>query len=132
MIQRAQITKVDRYTQGKDGNAYKTKQGKPFTRLGCKFDKTGTEVIYGTDFDGGTKDWKVGDYVFIDLFDEEYNGKMYKKFRVAGKVELLEAKIEEMEKRLKKLEGKTTQLPTGDELPEDLQGAYGEEYTPKI
>lgn len=47
-----------------------------------------------------TEGWQPGMTVEIDVYEEEYNGKMYKKFKLLKKEDLLEARISNLEKRL--------------------------------
>jgi hypothetical protein len=68
--------------------------------------------------------WKAGETKDVELFEEEYNGKMYKKFKVPNKFDILIAKVAELEARLEKLEnpgGTTTAdsyvMPEDDGMP---------------
>jgi len=48
--------------------------------------------------------WSAGETKELELFDEEYNGKMYKKFKVPNRFDELLARVTELEVRLAKLE----------------------------
>lgn len=53
------------------------------------------------------------------LFDQEYNGEIYKKFRIPKKEDLLEDRINDFEKRLSDLEKKVNDfiVPTKEIVP---------------
>jgi hypothetical protein len=64
--------------------------------------------------------WKAGDTKEVELFEEEYNGKMYKKFKVPNKLDLLIARVAELEARVSKLEGTGQSITAQDfVMPED-------------
>ena len=64
--------------------------------------------------------WKAGETKDVELFEEEYNGKMYKKFKVPNKFDTLIAKVAELEARLGKLENPEETDPDKDDVyPED-------------
>ena len=87
-----------------------SKNGKKYTY--CSIKANGE---YRTGFGNNeTRGWQAGDDVDVDLFEEEYNGKIYKKFKTKGtsapkgnddlfKTAMV-AKITAMEKRLEALE----------------------------
>lgn len=88
---------MERYTLEAVNVEQKTsKAGKPYLAAGIK--------VNGKWYNGMGKEfmrqWKAGDTVTIELFQEEYNGKMYDKFKVPDRVELLEARVEKLEKHL--------------------------------
>lgn len=91
-----------------------SKGGKPYTAVGIKID--------GQFYNGlGTKEtdsWKTGDTVTLELYEEEYNGKMYKKFRVPSQVDLLTAVVKGLEARIAKLEEQITPVKPEAEQPE--------------
>jgi hypothetical protein len=73
--------------------------GKPYTRCSIK-----VKGRYYNGFgDDTTKAWQQGQYVHVDLYEEEYNGKPQYKFSVSEPDEA-EAKIEELERRLTNIE----------------------------
>ena len=47
-----------------------------------------------------TEAWQPGMTIEVDVFEEEYNGKMYKKFKLLKKEDLLEARVTKLEERL--------------------------------
>tara|TARA_Y100001938_G_scaffold130564_1_gene186664 strand:+ start:292 stop:633 length:342 start_codon:yes stop_codon:yes gene_type:complete len=64
--------------------------------------------------------WKAGDTKEVELFEEEYNGKMYKKFKVPSRLDLLIARVAELEARVSKLEGTGQNITAQDfVMPED-------------
>jgi len=64
--------------------------------------------------------WKAGETKEVELFEEEYNGKMYKKFKVPNKLDLLIARVAELEARVSKLEGTGQNITAQDfVMPED-------------
>ena len=63
--------------------------------------------------------WKAGDTKEVELFEEEYNGKMYKKFKVPNKFDILIAKVAELEARLEKLENPGGTPAVDSYVPED-------------
>lgn len=49
-----------------------------------------------------TELWSTGMTVEIETYQEEYNGKIYKKFKLLKKEDLLEARVAKLEERLNK------------------------------
>ena len=49
------------------------------------------------------KKWEEGDMVTLCFFEEEYNGKMYKKFRIPTRTDYLEYRIQTLEEELKSM-----------------------------
>lgn len=43
---------------------------------------------------------KDDDTLHLEIYDEEYQGKVYKKFRLPKKIDLLELRVIEIEKKL--------------------------------
>jgi hypothetical protein len=81
-------------------NEQKTsKAGKPYTATGIKVD--------GTWYNGfGNKEtlkWEPGMSVEVDLFEEEYQEKMYKKFKVLQPIDILTSRMDALELALKTL-----------------------------
>lgn len=67
-----------------------SKNGKPY--VACSI-KSGGEYYNGFG-NAQTKSWQVGDEVEVDIYEEEYNGKMYKKFRVPKETDLIKTTLE--------------------------------------
>jgi hypothetical protein len=72
--------------------------------------------------------WSAGDTKELELFDEEYNGKMYKKFKVPNRLDALIARVEELEARMDKL-GKPNEN-TAVETDPDKDDVYPEDDLP--
>lgn len=81
-----------------------SKAGKPYTSAGLKVAGKWHNGFVGRG-DDCIKTWKEGDMVEVILFQEEYNGNMYDKFRIPSETDVLRGLIEGMELRIQKLEG---------------------------
>jgi len=94
-------------------NEQKTsKAGKPYTACAIKTEATGNEYLNGFG-NKVTATWLEGDEVDIEIYEEEYNGKMYKHFRMLNETDLLKetvtkliAVVKKHEERIKALENK--------------------------
>lgn len=101
MITTAIVTKVFKSDKDKAGVAYKTKAGKPYSKIGIKTDKT-ADVWYSTllfNDDAAEAKIKEGDecqFVFED------NGT-YKNFHIASKYDIQDARITALEQQVKQL-----------------------------
>lgn len=119
MITHAIVTKVFGPTdKKKDGTPLVTKKGKPYKKIAIKTDKTG-DVWYGySDFFGDGKEINIkeGDEHLISFDD---SGE-FKNFSFPNKTDILGAKVDELEKRLKSLEHII-----------NVQGAYTVKREPK-
>jgi|TARA_Y100000310_G_scaffold118355_1_gene117232 hypothetical protein len=80
-----------------------SKNGKPYTRCSIKVEKLGDLFIngFGNDI---TKTWQVGDEVEVRLFDEEYEGKTYKKFEAQKPTAAALSAISELKESLATLQ----------------------------
>ena len=92
------------------------KTNKPYIAVSIQVDETwyngfGNEEMMS---------WSAGDTKELELFDEEYNGKMYKKFKVPNRLDALIVRVEELEARMDKL-GKPDENTTVEDyvMPED-------------
>lgn len=74
------LTKVSRTTSDKEGNALKTKDGRPYTRISIKTEQHADKYLSGFE-NADTKNWKEGDTVEIDVTE---NGQ-YLNFKVPKK-----------------------------------------------
>ena len=97
-----------------------SKNGKPYTRCSIKTEGTGDEWINGFGNET-TKTWNPGDEVEVRLFDEEYEGKTYKKFEAPKPAAAALAGIEELRKQLAALEARVADL----ELPKNPASKEG-------
>ena len=96
------------------------KTNKPYISASIQVD----DVWYNGFGDEAIFSWKAGETKEVELFEEEYNGKMYKKFKVPNKFDILITKVADLEARLGKLEnpeGTTTVedyvMPDESDLP---------------
>lgn len=86
-----------------------TKTGKPFTTCSIK---SGGEYYNGFG-NAQTKSWQVGDEVEVETYEEEYNGKMYKKFKVPKESEQFKQALDLMARELKELKDRVLRLEGG-------------------
>jgi len=109
------IEKISRAdTNHKTGQKLFTKKGNPYHRVGLLLAGE-EEWRNGVDFDNATEDWKKGDVVKVKRYEEEWNGKMYKKFdlpKKPNKFEVMEQSLNDLAARVHKLEQKIN--PTND------------------
>lgn len=68
------ITYVKRDDSDREGNALKTKDGRPYTRMTLKVESKGDRYISGFG-SASNKDWKVGDEVDIIITEAEKTDK---------------------------------------------------------
>jgi hypothetical protein len=83
-----------------------SKNGKPY--VACSI-KSGGEYYNGFG-NAQTKSWQVGDEVEVETYEEEYNGKMYKKFRVPKESEQFKQALEVIVKELRSLKERVSKL----------------------
>jgi len=86
-----------------------SKNGKPY--VACSI-KSGGEYYNGFG-NAQTKGWNVGDEVEVETYEEEYNGKMYKKFRVPKESEQFKQTLEVIVKELRSLKERVSKLERG-------------------
>ncbi len=120
MISQAKVTRIVIKATDKDGKPYLTKgSNKPYSKVGIQTDKTGDEWYSTLSFKADDKEalLKAGDE---KIFVFETNEGGYKNFRLASKLDLLEARVEKLE-YLAKNAGKTsagTPVPFSDGAPD--------------
>lgn len=73
-----------------------SKKGKPYVSCSLRAIEFGETYINGFG-NYETKQWQIGDMIDVEVYDEEYQGKTYKKFKVPNQ-------FDKIEKRLTKLE----------------------------
>lgn len=79
-----------------------SKSGKKYQQVGVKVSGGWYNgIFFGKDIDK-INNLKSGKPVTLVFFQEEYQGKMYAKFKFPSRLDLLEARIEEIERCLKK------------------------------
>ena len=76
-----------------------SKNGKPYTSCSIKTAEHGDVFINGFG-NATTKLWAAGEVVDVDVYDEEYNGKVYKKFKAMEKADVLEERVIELERKV--------------------------------
>ncbi len=90
------LTRVYLTDKNKEGKPFVNKFGKPYKKIAIKTELTGEEWL--SSFIHAEKDerlsWKEGQQVIIKITQ---NGQ-YKNFEVADKIDLLEARVEALEK----------------------------------
>lgn len=105
-----------------------SKGGKKYTACTIKASQYGDQWINGFG-NWTTRDWEVGDTVVVETWEEEYNGKMYRKFKTVKKEDLLEIRVKKLEDRVFGGQGKPMgsmtsvpgqALPAMNEMPDDL------------
>lgn len=124
------ITKVIKRSTDKDGKLYISKEGKPYSRASIQC------VEYATEWLGGF--WSAalveGAKVEAEVSEREYNGKIYKDFRLPKKEAVLDQKYEKLANdvtglslRVAKLEEQMRRLvPAREPLVVD-DHAYGDD-----
>lgn len=90
------VTKAKKFLEDKNGNRYMTKDGRPFARASVQFQETGAEWFGGF----WSEALQEGSKVQAELYEEEYGGKTYLKFKVARKEDKADAKLETILDRL--------------------------------
>ena len=101
-----------------------SKNGKPYTSCSIKTVQHGDSFINGFG-NATTKLWAAGDVVDVDIYDEEYNGKVYKKFKAMEKADVLEERVVELERKVqamsdflkKQTQGVVAQKPASPKTP---------------
>lgn len=66
------------------------------------------------------KEWEAGQTVWLDIYEEEYQGKMYKKFKAVDKVDLLEMRVKQLEIYLKSTIKELRELKAGKLASTDI------------
>lgn len=70
-----------------------SKAGKSYTAMGLKFNG----VWHNGFGNKSNSTWKEGDTVEVEVYEEEYNGKMYKKFKTPTVEDMLLKRVEALE-----------------------------------
>lgn len=103
MIKKITLTNVQRYTKDKNGNPFKTKDGKPYERLLIKCEEYGDKLLSG--FGGQWNDgWKAGDEQTIDITEVQKEGNTYLNFGKVNMQDRMMEMIQELNKRVLRLE----------------------------
>jgi hypothetical protein len=93
-----------------------SKAGKPYTTCAIKVDGRwrnglGNKVTLG---------WQKGMNILVDLFQEEYNGTMYDKFKIVTDLDLLTIRVKALEDKVFPKQAKSNVDEVFDEPPSDL------------
>lgn len=108
------ITKLFITDKNRDGKPFKDKNGKPFWKISIKTDKTGNDWYSSLAFkqDDELLQLKEGDEKLLTFTEEEG----YKNFKLPSKYDVLDAKLDELNHRVLKLERSRTS--DGTEVPD--------------
>lgn len=137
MEQTLTLTRIDRYTTGKDNKPLINKNNKPYESVRIRAQEHGENLLSG--FGGAwNRDWKVGDKVTVRVTEGKINpktnqpylnfSKVDKEAELEGRVSLMEAYIREtlvpslknLNERLEKLEPKKVAMVGNTNLPYPL------------
>lgn len=101
------ITKISRFTTGKDNKPLINKNGKPYTRVSIKVAEHGDTFLSGFG-DPVNESWKEGDDVEIIVDEVESNGKKYLNFSMPKKIDKgVETILKSLDARITALEKKS-------------------------
>lgn len=77
------------------------KNGNPYCSVGIKIGGKWYNGLMWGDAIEHAKLWKSGDKIMLAFFQEEYKGKMYSKFKIPTKTDLLDSRMANMESEIK-------------------------------
>lgn len=86
----------------RDGVLLKTKKGEQYWNIGIQTQETG-DVWYSSAIfqkESPAMSFQTGQTVTLHLYEEEYSGKMYKKFKVPSQLDDLEARVSALEAKV--------------------------------
>ncbi len=83
------------FKENKDGQPYKSKNGKPFVRVSIKVEDYGDNYISGLWFEPDC-DWKIGEKKELIITKEIYQGKEQLKFEIPKKEDKTAQAIERL------------------------------------
>lgn len=116
MIKKVIISEIKDYDKDKNGNFYKTKDGRNYVRRMIKVD--GSNDILSGFKSKNNEGWRVGDEVNLNIEKVEKDGKTYWNFGEVKMDDRMMAMIEELNKRVTNLEKKEADKVRGFEVPE--------------
>lgn len=118
-MEKLRVSKVYSTNVDKQGNPLSGKYG-PYWRVGLKTDRYGDEWVSGfSKFN--CKDWE-GKEIELEIYEEVYNGKICKKFKIPNKGAQLEERVKTLEEKVERL------LATREEpVNEPVKGPDGED-----
>jgi hypothetical protein len=120
-LEKVTISKVFISDKNKEGTPFKDKNGKPFWKVGIKTNEYGEDWFSTLCFrqDDRAMNLREGDTVNVVI--EENNG--FKNFKLPTKTDILEGKIEELNRRV-------TALEQGNTTPDNYPQAEDEGISP--
>lgn len=98
-MQKLTITKIFTAITDKQGKPLIGSNGRPYTRLAIKTKEYGDKWISGFQNAENAR-WQIGDVVEVEIEKVNRNGNEYLNFRSLSKLDLLEKRIEDLEKRM--------------------------------
>lgn len=105
MTQVVKVKKVFKSDKSKDGKEFKDKNGKPFWKVAIQTDRHGNDWYSCLAFKADDRVMNLSEGDEITIITEENNG--FKNFKIPSKLDLLEARVELLEKMFK-----PTDVPT--------------------
>lgn len=99
MIQKLRITKIFRAWKDKQGNNYKTKDGRDYERVAIQCQEHGNDWISGFG-SYENKNWREGDVIEVEYEEVEKDGKLYRNFKKVDKLTQLEKRIKVLEDKV--------------------------------
>ena len=100
-MEKLRVVKVSYKDKDKNGQPLKGKYG-PYFIVGIQTDKYGDVWLNGFSKTNG-KDME-GKEVELEVYDEEFNGKTYKKFKFPSKAGANDDRVKKLEDRVSKIE----------------------------
>ena len=124
------ITKIHRADKDKEGKAYVTKDGRPYTRLGLQTKEHGTSWLSGFD-NYTTKNWKEGDTVDVEVTKvSSKDGKEYLNFKMVSENDKLWKMCAYLQQQINDLKkGQADVLRNFGQVPDDEVGKVNEELS---
>ena len=122
------ITKIHRSDKDKQGNLYKTKDGRPYTRLGLQTKEHGVSWLSGFE-NYTTKNWKEGDTVDVDIEKKAgADGKEYLNFKMISENDKLWKMCTYLQQQINELKkGQADILRNFGQVPDEEVGKANEE-----
>ncbi len=101
MLEKVHIIKITVQDKKADGTPMINKWGKPFYRVGIQTREYGNAWINGF-MNFPPTGWENSEQE-MEIYEEEYNGKMQKKFKLPTKEDKLELRMTALELRIDKM-----------------------------
>jgi len=98
-VEKVKINKVSATNLKKDGTECVTVKGQKFFKVGVQVEQYGEVYINGLVFHDEVP-FAEGDEVYLDIFEETYEGVVSKKFKTLNKDQEKDAKIKELEAKV--------------------------------